>query len=96
MEEVALRQNKTGTMYELERLPQNRFSGFRKQAQEQFYDMLTCKLIELLCEKMLSVPAMREVLLISHLSRKFLSSIHQNLFSSIDFNYLKLAFLLRS
>ena len=70
MEEVAIRQNKTGTMYELERLPQNRFSGFRKQAQEQFYDMLTCKLIELLCEKMLSVPAMREVLLISHLSRK--------------------------
>ena len=78
MEEVALRQNKTGTMYELERLPQNRFSGFRKQAQEQFYDMLTCKLIELLCEKMLSVPAMREVLLISHLSRKFFSFINSS------------------
>ena len=41
------------------------FSGFRKQSQEEFYDILTCKLIELLVGKMISTPAMREVLLIS-------------------------------
>ena len=39
------------------------FSGFRKRSQEEFYDMLTCKLVELLCSKMLATPTMREVLL---------------------------------
>ena len=45
MEELTLRQKKNGTAYEIERAPQHRYSGFKKQAQEEFYDLLTCKLI---------------------------------------------------
>ena len=41
------------------------FSGFCRQSSEEFYDLLTCKLVELLCQQILSVPAMRQALLIA-------------------------------
>ena len=38
-------------------------SGFEKPLQEELYDQLTCKLVELLCDKLLSNPSTRESLL---------------------------------
>lgn len=52
-----------GKFYEMETINKVEYSGFKKRAQEEFYDLLSTKLVQLLCERMLSLEAMRDVLL---------------------------------
>lgn len=57
------RVNVNGKMYELETVGKAQYSGFKKRSQEEFYDLLSSRLIELLCEMLLSQGEIREVLL---------------------------------
>ena len=52
-----------GKFYEMETINKVEYSGFKRRAQEDFYDLLSTKLVQLLCERILSLDAMRNLLL---------------------------------
>jgi len=52
-----------GKFYEMETINKVEYSGFKRRAQEDLYDLLSTKLVQLLCERILSLDAMRNLLL---------------------------------